>query len=62
MGGAIKRSLINAYFLTAQSYKRMRLTTQVYGIYIYVIISMSKELNFEPRTWVMVVKHVYVQL
>ena len=38
MGGAIKRSLISAYFLlsayflTAQSYKRMRLTTRVYGI------------------------------
>ena len=35
-------------------------------IYIYmfvgVIISMSKELNFKSRTWVMVVKHVYVQL
>ena len=27
-----------------------------------VIISMSKELNFKSRTWVMVVKHVYVQL
>ena len=28
-----------------------------------VIISMSKELNFESQTWVMVVKHVYeVQL
>ena len=38
MGGATKRSfistyfLLNAYFLTAHSYKRMRLTTQVYGI------------------------------
>ena len=37
MGGATKRSLISAYFLlsayflTAQSYKRMRLTTRVYG-------------------------------
>ena len=33
--------------------------------YLYVcgvIISMSKELNFKSRTWVMVVKHVYVQL
>ena len=31
-------------------------------IYLYVcgvIISMSKELNFESRTWVMVVNHVY---
>ena len=25
-----------------------------------VIISMSKELNFESRKWVMVVKYVYV--
>ena len=24
-----------------------------------MIISMTKELNFESRTWVMVVKHVY---
>ena len=38
MGGATKRSFINAYFLlsayflTTQSYKRMRLTTRVYGI------------------------------
>ena len=31
-GGATKRSFISAYFLTAQSYKRMRLTTRVYGI------------------------------
>ena len=31
-------------------------------IYLYVcgvIIFMTKELNFESRTWVMVVKHVY---
>ena len=37
----------------------------IYYIYLYVcgvIISMSKELNFESRTWVMVVKHAYVQL
>ena len=38
MGGATKRSFISAYFLlsahflTTQSYKRMRLTTLVYGI------------------------------
>ena len=37
MGGAINHSLIcahfsiSAYFLTAQTYKRMRLTTRVYG-------------------------------
>ena len=38
MGGATKHSfisayfLLNTYFLTAQSYKLMRLTTRVYGI------------------------------
>ena len=38
MGGANNRSLISAhfcvsaYFLTAETYKRMRLTTRVYGI------------------------------
>ena len=32
MGGATNRSLISAYFLTAETYKRMRLTTRVYGI------------------------------
>ena len=38
MGGATKRSfisayfLLSAYFLTAQSYKCMCLTTRVYGI------------------------------
>ena len=31
MDGAIKHSLISAYFLTAQSYKRMCLTTRVYS-------------------------------
>ena len=48
MGGAIKRSLISAYFLlhvsayflTAQSYKRMRLTTRVYGT-CFSIISLT---------------------
>ena len=40
MGGANNRSLISAhfcisaYFLTAETYKRMRLTTRVYGINI----------------------------
>ena len=47
MGGAIKRSLISAYFLlsayflTAQSYKRMCLTTRVYGICIVVTDATS---------------------
>ena len=42
IGGATKRSfistyfLLSAYFLTAQSYKRMRLTTRVYGYPISV--------------------------
>ena len=46
MGGAIKRSLISvyillsAYFPTAQSYKRMRLTTRVYGIRISTVSSI----------------------
>ena len=39
MGGAINRPfisvqfLLSTYFLTAQTYKRMRLITQVYGIW-----------------------------
>ena len=43
MGSATKRSfisayfLLSAYFLTAQSYKRMRLTTRVYGICIFKV-------------------------
>ena len=50
MGGAINRCfisahlLLSAYFLTAQTYKCMRLTTRVYGIYIYGMI-----LNHLPR-------------
>ena len=42
VGGAINRSLISAhfsisaYFLTVQTYKRMRLTTQVYGITLII--------------------------
>ena len=45
MGGATKRSLISAYFLfrayflTAQSYKRMRLITRVYGIIIIAAVT-----------------------
>ena len=31
MSGAINRSLISTYFLTIQTYKRMCLTTRVYG-------------------------------
>ena len=43
MGGANNRSLISAhfcisaYFLTAETYKRMRLTTRVYGIIMYIV-------------------------
>ena len=42
MGGANNRSLISAhfcisaYFLTAETYKRMRLTTRVYGIVCFL--------------------------
>ena len=42
MGGANNRSLISAhfcitaYFLTAETYKRMRLTTRVYGSVRYI--------------------------
>ena len=56
MGGVTKRSFISAYFLlstyflTTQSYKRMRLTTRVYGIitvylYAYYCIDNSKDLG-----------------
>ena len=43
MGGGNNRSLISAhfcmsaYFLTAETYKRMRLTTQVYGIVVTLL-------------------------
>ena len=46
MGGANNRSLISAhffisaYFLTTETYKRMRLTTRVYGIQ-----NVTKRLN-----------------
>ena len=56
MGGATKRSLISAYFLlsayflTAQSYKRMRLTTRVYGMMIsqmeILLLAQTLNLNF----------------
>ena len=45
MGGANNRSpisahfCISAYFLTAETYKRMRLTTQVYGMSFNLKIS-----------------------
>ena len=44
MGGAINRSfisahfLLSAYFLTVQTYKRLRLITRVYGICIVWIL------------------------
>ena len=60
MGGAIKRSLISAYFLlsayflTVQSYKRMRLTTRVYSSTICgvkkAISGMQKLMNFQLST------------
>ena len=48
MGGANNRSLISAhfcisaYFLTAETYKRMRLTTRVYGICISIRVDFKK--------------------
>ena len=38
---------------------------QEVALYIFVcgvIISMRKDLNFQSRTWVMIVKHVHIQL
>ena len=58
MGGAIKCSLIrayfllSAYFLTAQSYKRMRLTTRVYGITVnrqYFASQIFHAINFRIK-------------
>ena len=46
VGGAISRSLISAhfsisaYFLTVQTYKRMRLTIRVYGIWFAIITTL----------------------
>ena len=51
MGGANNRSLISAhfcisaYFLTAETYKRMRLTTRVYGICICNYNRVIKVMN-----------------
>jgi hypothetical protein len=48
VGGAINRSFtsahfsISAYFLTAQTYKRMRLITRVYGIVCDMRIFLKK--------------------
>ena len=52
MGGATKHSfisayfLLSAYFLTAQSYKRMRLTTRVYGIPFAHVQSTGQETRY----------------
>ena len=50
MGGVINCSLIsahfsiNAYFLTAQTYKRMCLTTQVYGmVFMFLMLVFSNK-------------------
>ena len=55
MGGAINRSFISAhfllslYFLTAQTYKHMRLITRVYGnILIYFFFITPFGLNILP--------------
>ena len=51
MGGAINRSLISAHFsisasfLTAQTYKRMRLTTRVYGMHIECVYMVQNGSN-----------------
>ena len=47
MGGANNRSLISAYFLTAETYKRMRLTTRVYGIVPDTQLTLYTQ-NFTP--------------
>ena len=54
MGGANNRSFISAhfcisaYFLTAETYKRMRLTTRVYSMYnIHVHCIYAKVVNRE---------------
>ena len=39
VGGAVN---LSAYFLTTQTYRRMRLTTQVYGNYHTVMVHKSK--------------------
>ena len=61
MGGATKRSfisayfLLSAYFLTAQSYKHMRLTTQVYGICMHVdLLKFAIDVNLYNA-----IQHVY---
>ena len=49
MGGANNRSLISAhfcisaYFLTAETYKRMRLTTRVYGTDLHTCQPVKKK-------------------
>ena len=54
MGGAINRSfisvhfLLSAYFLTAWTYKHMRLTTRVYGIRIQL---STTHLQSHVATW-----------
>ena len=51
MGGANNRSLISAhfcisaYFLTAETYKRMRLTTRVYGIMFVCMYKLNNSSN-----------------
>ena len=57
MGGAIMCSLISAYFLlstyflTTQSYKRMRLTTRVYGIsQLSLTLKMVKQILYDLLT------------
>ena len=65
VGGAINRSLISAHFPTTQTYKRMRLSTRVYGIHnymrdrkrFYMYIYWVKSFNY---AYVIVVKHIHI--
>ena len=65
MGGATKRSfisayfLLSAYFLTARSYKRMRLTTRVYGICFGRIMHMAFPV-LEPYNKMDIVAKLYI--
>ena len=57
MGGAINRSLISVhfsispYFLTIQTYKRMRLTNRVYGIYFLFVMRMQLMFPMIKSDW-----------
>ena len=57
-----RKLILSAYVDFSRKLESPKITRHTVYIYMYVcgvIISMTKELNFESRTWVMVVKHVY---